>query len=80
MLIKTVNQAKRVVKILLGFTLLVVGALMVFTPAPGWLIILLGLGVLAAEFVWARQLLETLKQQGVRLREHMFVRTPANRA
>jgi uncharacterized protein (TIGR02611 family) len=78
MLIKTVNQAKRVVKILLGFTLLVVGALMVFTPAPGWIIILLGLGVLAAEFVWARQLLETLKQQGMRLREHMFAR--ANRA
>jgi uncharacterized protein (TIGR02611 family) len=79
MLIKTIQQAKRFMKILLGFTLLAVGVLMVFTPAPGWLIILLGLGVLAAEFVWARQLLERLKEQGMRLREAVFVRQPVNR-
>jgi uncharacterized protein (TIGR02611 family) len=79
MLIKTVQQAKRVMKVLLGFTLLVLGAVMIFTPGPGWLTILLGLGVLAAEFVWARQLLEHLKQQGLRLRDHVFVRQPANR-
>jgi uncharacterized protein (TIGR02611 family) len=80
MLIKTVQQAKRIMKILLGFTLLLLGAVMVFTPAPGWLIILLGLGVLAAEFVWARQLLEHLKEQGMRLRDYVFIRQPANRA
>ena len=80
MLIKTMQQAKRFMKILLGFTLLAVGVLMIFTPAPGWLIILLGLGVLAAEFVWARQLLEHLKEQGIRLREAVFVRQPADRA
>jgi tellurite resistance protein TerC len=79
MLIKTVQQAKRVMKVLLGFTLLVLGAVMIFTPAPGWLIMLLGLGVLAAEFVWARQLLEHLKEQGMRLRDYVFVREPANR-
>lgn len=80
MLIKTMQQAKRLMKILLGFTLLVLGILMVFTPAPGLLIILLGLGVLAAEFVWARQLLEHLKEQGMRLRDAVFVRQPADRA
>lgn len=80
MLIKTMQQAKRFMKILLGFTLLALGVLMIFTPAPGWLIILLGLGVLAAEFVWARQLLEHLKVQGVRLREAVFVRQPADTA
>jgi uncharacterized protein (TIGR02611 family) len=74
------QQAKRFMKIIFGFTLLALGVLMVFTPGPGWLIILLGLGVLAAEFMWARQLLERLKEHGVRLREAVFVRQPAGRA
>jgi uncharacterized protein (TIGR02611 family) len=80
MLIKTMQQAKRLMKILLGFTLLAAGILMIFTPAPGWLIILLGLGVLAAEFVWAKQLLERLKEQGMRLRDAVFVREPVRQA
>jgi uncharacterized protein (TIGR02611 family) len=77
MLIKTMQQAKRFMKILLGFTLLVVGAAMIFTPGPGWLVIVLGLGVLAAEFVWARHLLDCIKEQGLRLRDVVFVRQPA---
>jgi tellurite resistance protein TerC len=81
MLIKTMQQARRLMKIIFGFTLLALGVVMVFTPGPGWLIILFGLGVLAAEFVWARTLLDRLKEQGVRLRD-VFVRPqqPANRA
>lgn len=74
MLIKTIQQAKRWLKILFGFTLLALGAVMVVTPGPGWLVILLGLGVLAAEFVWARRLLDRLKQQGIRLRDAILVR------
>jgi uncharacterized protein (TIGR02611 family) len=77
MLIKTIQQAKRWVKIVFGFTLLALGVIMIVTPGPGWLIILLGLGILAAEFVWARTLLDRLKQQGMRLRD-VFVRQPAD--
>ncbi|HTU34501.1 MAG TPA: PGPGW domain-containing protein [Candidatus Acidoferrum sp.] len=80
MLIKTMQQAKRIMKIILGFTLLVLGAVLVFTPGPGWLVMLLGLGVLAAEFMWARKLLDRMKEQGVRLRDAFFARPhpPAN--
>jgi uncharacterized protein (TIGR02611 family) len=80
MLIKTMRQAKRFMKIIFGFTLLVLGAIMVFTPGPGWLTILLGLGVLAAEFMWARRLLDHMKEQGIRLRDAVLVRPhpPAN--
>lgn len=74
MLIKTMQQAKRWLKIIFGFTLLVLGAIMVFTPGPGWVMILLGLGVLAAEFVWARRLLDRLKQEGVRVRDAILLR------
>src|SRR2546429_5970411 len=69
MLLKTVQQAKRFFKILMGFTLLLAGGIMLVTPGPGWLTIVLGLAVLAAEFVWARRLLDRLKAQGIRLRE-----------
>jgi uncharacterized protein (TIGR02611 family) len=78
MFVKTLQQARRVVRILFGFTLLAVGIVMVLTPAPGSLVILIGLGVLAAEFVWARRLLDRLKQEGERLRKTAF--PTANRA
>ena len=69
MFIRTVQQAKRFIKIVIGFTLLLAGAIMLVTPGPGWLTIALGLAVLAAEFVWARRLLERLKTEGARLRD-----------
>jgi len=75
MWIKSLQQAKRVLKIVFGFTLLALGVLMIVTPGPGWLTILLGLGVLAAEFVWARRLLNHLKEQGGRIRDAVFTRS-----
>jgi hypothetical protein len=51
MVLKTFQQAKRFVRILFGFTLLALGVIMILTPGPSWLTILLALSVLAAEFV-----------------------------
>jgi uncharacterized protein (TIGR02611 family) len=86
MLLKSLQQTKRFLKVLFGFTLVLVGIVMMVTPGPGWLVIVLGLGVLAAEFVWARRLLGTLKEQGerlkdqgLRLRDTFLSRQPANR-
>ena len=72
MLIKTMHQAKRFLRILFGFTLLIAGIAMIATPGPGWLTILLALGVLGAEFVWARRLLDRLKREGERIRNAVF--------
>jgi len=69
MLIHTLKHAQRLLKILIGFTLLILGLVMIFTPGPGWLVIILGLGVLAAEYVWAQRLLQRVKEQGLRLRD-----------
>ena len=63
------QQIKRFFKIVGGFTLLLVGIVMLVTPAPGWVAILGGLALLAAEFVWARRLLNRLKFEGERLRQ-----------
>jgi uncharacterized protein (TIGR02611 family) len=86
MLFKSIQQTKRFLKILFGFTLLLLGVVMIVTPGPGWLVIILGLGILAAEFVWARRLLDSLKEQGdrlkeqgVRLRDTILSRQPVDR-
>jgi tellurite resistance protein TerC len=79
MLFKTLKQTKRFLKILFGFTILALGLVMIVTPGPGWLTILLGLGILAAEFVWARRLLDRLKEQGVRFRDTVLTRTWVDR-
>ena len=60
-MIETLRQAKRVVRIVVGFTLLIVGVLLLVLPGPGWVTIFFGLALLAAEFAWARRLLDRLK-------------------
>ena len=77
MLFRTLQQTKRFLKIVVGFTLLALGIVLVFSPGPGWLVMLLGLGLLAAEFVWARRLLDSMKEKGVRLRDAVFARSHA---
>lgn len=68
MFLKTLEQAKKFFRVLFGFTLLAAGIVMFVMPGPGWLVVFLALGVLAAEFVWARRLRDRLKEQGERLR------------
>jgi uncharacterized protein (TIGR02611 family) len=67
--LETAHQVRRFFKILGGFTLLVAGVVMLITPGPGWPAIIGGLAMLAAEFVWARRLLNRLKSGGERLRQ-----------
>jgi Putative transmembrane protein (PGPGW) len=42
--------------------------LLIFTPGPGCLVLLLGLTLLAAGFVWARRLMDRMKQEGNRVK------------
>lgn len=56
--IKTLGQAKKVIRIVIGFTLLIVGIFLIFLPGPATLVIPAGLAILAGEFIWARKLLK----------------------
>jgi uncharacterized protein (TIGR02611 family) len=56
------QRATRLAVAIVGFTVTLLGVVMLVTPGPGWLMILLGLGVLGVEFVWARRLLRRLKE------------------
>jgi len=40
-----------------GFALLIVGAIMLVTPGPGWAAIFAGLALLSLEYAWAERLL-----------------------
>lgn len=59
--VKTYKQAKRLVRIVVGFTLLIIGIFMIVLPGPATVVIPLGLVILAGEFVWARKLLNKFK-------------------
>lgn len=72
MILRTVRQVRRIFLIAAGFTLLLLGILMVFTPGPGTPAILLGLGLLAVEFVWARRLMERIKRETARLKDALM--------
>ena len=57
-LITTVKQAKRLITVVMGFTVVLIGIIMLVTPGPGIVAILLGLAMLGTEFIWARKLMK----------------------
>ena len=61
LILKTLQQAKRLIVIVVGSTILLIGIAMIVLPGPAVLVIPVGLGVLATELVWARRLLTKLK-------------------
>jgi tellurite resistance protein TerC len=60
-LIATIQQAKRLIRIVVGFTVLIIGIAMIALPGPAVVVIPIGLGILATEFLWARNLLKRFK-------------------
>ncbi len=53
--------AKRVLVATLGFSVLIVGIIMIITPGPAVVVIPAGLAILAVEFSWARRWLRRTK-------------------
>lgn len=66
--LRTVKQAKRVVVIVTGFTILAAGIAMIVLPGPAFVVIPVGLAILATEFLWARKLLDRVKERIERMR------------
>jgi len=57
------KKVKKFIVAVIGFTILLIGVIVIFTPGPAIIIIPLGLAVLASEFVWAQKLLEKFKDK-----------------
>lgn len=69
---KTLRQARRLIVLVVGLTLLLAGIVMLITPGPGLLVIVAGLSLLAAEFVWARRLLDKIKAKSSEVSRTIF--------
>jgi len=57
----SLRHAKRLIIGVVGATILLLGLVLLVLPGPGFVVIILGLGILATEFVWAKSLLEKAK-------------------
>lgn len=47
--------------VVIGFTVLFIGIVMIVLPGPAIIVIPIGLAILAGEFVWAKKLLDRVK-------------------
>jgi tellurite resistance protein TerC len=54
----------RVVILVVGLSVLAIGVALIVLPGPAFVVIPVGLAILATEFVWARRLLHNLKERG----------------
>jgi uncharacterized protein (TIGR02611 family) len=60
---KSLNHTYRIVVAILGTVIILAGIALLPLPGPGWLIIFLGLGLLASEFDWAKRVLDYAKKK-----------------
>jgi uncharacterized protein (TIGR02611 family) len=60
---KTKKRLRKIIIAVLGFTVLIVGILLIVTPGPAILVIPAGLTILASEFPWAEKLLARIKSK-----------------
>jgi len=61
------RHARRLIVLVVGLTVLAIGVAMIVLPGPAFVVIPVGLAILATEFVWARRLLDNLKERGRQL-------------
>lgn len=64
----SMNQAKKIFIALVGGTVLLLGIALLVLPGPAFVVIPLGLAILATEFLWARRIMEKVKER-LRIRE-----------
>jgi tellurite resistance protein TerC len=57
------QTVRKIIVGVLGFSVLLIGALMIVLPGPAIVVIPAGLAILATEFTWARIMLLRLKKK-----------------
>lgn len=57
------KSIKKIIVAVVGFTILLIGIFMIVLPGPAFIVIPLGLGILATEFVWAKKWLNKVKDK-----------------
>ncbi len=57
------KNTKRLIVAVIGFTVLLLGIALIVLPGPAFIVIPVGLGILATEFIWARNMLNKVKDR-----------------
>jgi len=70
-ILKSFKQTKRAIIAVIGFTVLIIGIAMIVLPGPAFIVIPIGLGILATEFVWARRVLEKVKDKANNIKDKL---------
>ena len=59
----SLGAARKMMVLLVGSTVLLIGAALLVLPGPAFVVMPIGLVILGTEFVWARRLLSRLKRE-----------------
>ena len=62
-MLKAFKGIRKLIVGIIGFTILFIGVILIFIPGPALIVIPIGLGILATEFLWARNLLTKFKDR-----------------
>ncbi len=62
-MIKSLKQLKRILIAIIGGTIVVIGLFMIVLPGPAFIVIPLGLSILATEFIWAKKMIEKFRNK-----------------
>jgi len=69
----------RALYVMVGFTVLLSGLAMLVLPGPAFLVIPIGLAILALEFTWAETMLERAIEQGEKAKQRATETTTTQR-
>jgi uncharacterized protein (TIGR02611 family) len=74
------RSGKRIAVTVAGFAVLLAGIALLVLPGPGWLLIFIGLAILATEYVWAERLLKTAKRKAEQAKDAVLRKKSAKRS
>jgi tellurite resistance protein TerC len=55
-------RVKRIVVTIIGFIVLIIGILLIVLPGPAFIVIPIGLAILATEYEWAKKIFDKIKR------------------
>lgn len=62
------KRVRKLIVFVFGITILLIGIVMIIAPGPALIVIPLSLAILGTEFLWAKRLLNKMKDQVTHLR------------
>ncbi|KAF0151457.1 MAG: hypothetical protein FD143_1936 [Ignavibacteria bacterium] len=60
---KSLKQLKRIIIAIIGGTIVLIGLALIVLPGPAFIVIPVGLSILATEFIWAKKIVAKFKSQ-----------------